>query len=132
MGELSSALSYAVGASSLIQHRLLKGEFRERRVIAGLRSFIPRRYEISSGVVVNASGDHSRQQDVILSDSMTVPPLLAAGDLGVHLVETVRAVIEVKSMATAQTTRDAVMNVASVKNCCRIGLVPSRILVVER
>jgi hypothetical protein len=115
MDELSSALSNAVGASSPIQHRLLKGEFRERRVIAGLRSFIPRRYYISSGVIANANGDFSLQQDIILSDSMTVPPVLAAGELGVHLIETVRAVIEVKSKATAQTMREAVKNIASVK-----------------
>jgi Domain of unknown function (DUF6602) len=115
MDELSSALSNAVGASSVIDHRLLKGEFRERRVIAGLRPFIPRRYEMTSGVVVNAEGNFSRQQDIILSDSVTVPPILAAGELGVHLVETVRGVIEVKSVATAQSMRDAVANIASVK-----------------
>jgi hypothetical protein len=115
MGELTSALGSAVGASSLIQHRLLKGEFRERRVIAGLRPFIPRRYEMYSGIVVNADGKFSRQQDIILSDSMTTPPFLAAGDLGVHLVETVSATIEVKSIATAQSMREAVANIASVK-----------------
>ena len=115
MGELSSALANAVGASSLIQHRLLKGEFRERRVIAGLRPFIPRRYEMSSGVIVNVRGDFSRQQDIILSDSMLVPPFLAAGELGVHPIETVAAVIEVKSVATAQAVREAVENIASVK-----------------
>lgn len=115
MDELSSALSNAVGASSPIQHRLLKGEFRERRVIAGLRSFIPRRYEMSSGVIANANGNFSLQQDIILSDSMTVPPVLAAGELGVHLIETVRGVIEVKSKATAKTMREAVNNIASVK-----------------
>jgi hypothetical protein len=115
VGELSSALANAVGASSLIQHRLLKGEFRERRVIAGLRPFIPLRYEMSSGVIVNADGNFSRQQDIILSDSMLTPPFLAAGELGVHPIEAVAAVIEVKSVATAQAMREAVENIASVK-----------------
>lgn len=115
MGELSSALANAVGATSLIQHRLLKGEFRERRVIAGLRPFIPRRYEMSSGVIVNAGGHFSRQQDIILSDSLLAPPFLAAGELGVHPIEAVAAVIEVKSVATAQAMREAVENIASVK-----------------
>src|SRR5260370_30837111 len=115
VNELSSALPNAVAASSLIQHRLLKGELRERRVIAGLRPFIPRRYEMNSGVVVNAEGNFSCQQDIILSDSMVAPPFLAAGELGVHPIETVSAVIEVKSVATAQAMRDAVANIASVK-----------------
>lgn len=115
MYELSSALANAVGASSLIQHKLLKGEFRERRVISGLRPFIPRRYEMLSGVVANADGLFSRQQDIIISDSMVAPPFLAAGELGVHPIETVCAVIEVKSVASAQAMRDAVANIASVK-----------------
>jgi hypothetical protein len=116
MGELSAALANAVGASSLIQHRLLKGEFRERRVISGLRPFIPRRYEMSSGVIVNADSDFSRQQDIILSDSIIAPPFLAAGELGVHPIETVAAVIEVKSVANARAMREAVENIASVKH----------------
>lgn len=115
MGELSLALGHAVGASSLIQHRLLKGEFRERRVIAGLRPFIPLRYEINSGVVVNSNGAFSGQQDIIISDSTIAPPFLAAGELGVYPIETVTGVIEVKSVATAQAVREAVANVASVK-----------------
>jgi hypothetical protein len=115
MEELSSALGAAVGATSLIQHRLLKGEFRERRVIAGLRPFIPRRYEMNSGVVLNDSGDFSLQQDIILSDSMMAPPFLAAGELGVFPIEAVSAVIEVKSVATTEEVRKAVANIASVK-----------------
>jgi hypothetical protein len=115
IGELSAALANAVGASRLIQHRLLKGEFRERRVIAGLRPFIPRRYEMSSGVVTNANGELSCQQDIILSDSMLSAPFLAAGELGVHPIEAVSAVIEVKSIATTQEMRKAVENIASVK-----------------
>src|SRR5262245_1221992 len=116
MEELSSALANAVGASSVIQHRLLKGEFRERRVIAGLRPFIPRRYEMNSGVVANADGNFSLQQDIILSDSMVAPPFLAAGELGVYPIEAVSGVIEVKSVATTQAIRDAVANIASVKS----------------
>jgi hypothetical protein len=115
LGELSSALTRAVGASNPISHNLLKGEFRERRVISGLRPFIPRRYEMRSGIVVNTEGIFSRQQDIILSDSMGSPPFLAAGELGVHPIEIVNAVIEVKSVATKQAIRDAVANVVSVK-----------------
>lgn len=115
MGELSSALANAVGASSIIQHRLLKGEFRERKVIAGLRPFIPRRYEMLSGVVANADGEFSRQQDIVISDSMVSPPFMAAGELGVHPIETVSAVIEVKSIATTQSIQDGVTNISSVK-----------------
>lgn len=124
MSELSSALRNSVGASSSIRHQLLKGEFRERRVIAGLRPFIPRRYEMSSGVVINSAGEHSGQQDVILSDSMVSPPFLAAGELGVHPIEAVSGVVEVKSRATPEEMRSAVRNVASVKRLMSDDLRP--------
>jgi hypothetical protein len=115
LGELSAGLERAVGASRPIEHRLLKGEFRERRVIAGLRPFIPARFSMTSGVVVNSRQEFSRQQDIVLSDTMRAAPFLAAGDLGVHPVELVDGVIEVKSTASRQTVADAVENIASVK-----------------
>jgi len=115
MGELSDGLERAVGASRPIEHRLLKGEFRERRVIAGLRPFIPARFSMTSGIVVNSRQEFSRQQDVVLSDTMRAAPFLAAGDLGVHPVELVDGVIEVKSTATSRTVAEAVENIASVK-----------------
>ena len=115
MVELSAALRNAVGASSIIQHNLLKGEFRERRVISGLRPFIPMRYTLSSGIVVNASSKFSKQQDIIISDTVTVPPFLASTELSVHAIESISGVIEVKSVATTDEIRKAVENVASVK-----------------
>jgi hypothetical protein len=115
MAELSAALRNAVGASSIIQHNLLKGEFRERRVISGIRPFIPMRYALTSGIIINASGKFSKQQDIIISDMATVPSFLASADLSVHAIESISGVIEVKSVATTDEIRKAVENVASVK-----------------
>ncbi len=115
MRELSAALRNSVGASSLIQHNLLKGEFRERRVISGLRPFIPARYTLGSGLVINSDGKSSKQQDIVISDMMVVPPFLAARELAVHAIESISGVIEVKSVATTDAVRAAVENIASVK-----------------
>ncbi len=113
--ELSDALKRAVGASRPIEHRLLKGEFRERRVIAGLRPLVPARFSMTSGVVVNSTQEFSRQQDIVFSDTLRAAPFLAAGDLGVHPIELVDGVIEVKSAATGESVAEAVENIASVK-----------------
>jgi hypothetical protein len=115
MGELSAALRNAVGASSPIQHNLLKGELRERRVITGLRSFIPKRYTLSSGIIVNSSGDFSKQQDLVISDITVMPPFFAAQELAVHPIESISGTIEIKSLAKSGLIREAVNNVASVK-----------------
>jgi hypothetical protein len=88
---------------------------REQAVVAALRPHLPGRYSLSSGLVVNAYGERSRQQDIIISDSLFESPFVTEGQLGIHPVETVHGVIEVKSRATAASIRDAVESVASVK-----------------
>lgn len=115
MAELSAALRNAVGASSAIPHNLLKGELRERRVISGLRPFLPGRYTLSSGIIVNAEGKFSNQQDIVISDIMVVPPFVAAQELAVHPIESISGTIEVKSVVKSGAIRAAVKNIASVK-----------------
>ena len=68
----------------------------------------PVRERLARGIVVNASGAQSKQQDVIIADSAIVPPLIAGGGLTVQPVEAVVGTLEVKSSATAETVRDGV------------------------
>jgi len=98
-----------------VKHALTKGEFRESEVADAFRPHLPRRWELSSGVVVNPLGEQSQQQDLIISDTFFVPPFVASGGIGVHPVETVSGVFEVKSRGTTADIRDGVQKVASVK-----------------
>jgi hypothetical protein len=74
---------------------------------------------MSSGVVVNARGEESSQQDILITDSSISPPFLTAGRLGLHPAETVAAALEVKSTLTSTTLAEAVRGGASVKKGCR-------------
>lgn len=115
IGALSERLQASVRQSSLVEHALTKGEIRENDVAEAFRPHLPRRWELSSGIVVNPAGAQSRQQDLIISDTFFVPPFFASGGIGVHPVETVTGVFEVKSSGGAASIRDGVEKIASVK-----------------
>lgn len=115
MARLSRGLRDSLEASGAIQHALMKGEVRESEVIDALRPHIPARFELASGEAINAQGERSRQQDIIISDALTGTPFLATGGIGVFPVEIVAAVLQVKSSIGAGDVAGAVENVRSVK-----------------
>jgi predicted DNA-binding transcriptional regulator AlpA len=115
MGRLSDELRSAVVATSAVTHAGTKGTMREDAIRTLLRPYIPRRFEISSGEVVNADGRVSRQQDLIVTDAFGSAPLFAAGQIGIHPVESVFACLEIKSWADSTSVPDAVDCLASVK-----------------
>src|SRR4051812_5022271 len=97
MRELSANLSTAFRSTALLNHRLTKGEAREAAISRLLRPYIPGRFGLSSGEVINVHGGVSRQQDVIVVDQLNGVPLLSFGDVGVHPIESVSACLEIKS-----------------------------------
>jgi predicted DNA-binding transcriptional regulator AlpA len=115
MGRLSDELRSAVVATSAVTHAGTKGTMREDAIRTLLRPYIPHRFEISSGEVVNVDGQVSRQQDLIVADAFGSAPLFAAGQIGIHPVESVFACLEIKSRADSTSVPDAVECLASVK-----------------
>jgi hypothetical protein len=126
MAGTSARLQANLGASSPLKDSLTKGELREQDVVAAFRPHIPMRYDVVKGVVVNAAGEESDPQDVVLLDSMTAAPIFGDDQTKIVPVEGVTGVIQVKSVATPSSLRSAVKNVASAKAVLpqgeRIGL----------
>jgi hypothetical protein len=112
---LSARLRASLGASSPLADSLTKGEMREEELVDAFRLYVPRRYELIKGVVVNTSGAESDPQDVILFDTSLLPTFLGSGTNRIVPVEGVVGVIQVKSRATPGNIRSAVSNVASAK-----------------
>lgn len=119
MHALSSELVASVKRTEQLEHNLTKGELREDALRNGLRPHIPRRYELTSGIVVNTDGAQSKQQDLIVSDGVENPSFIASGGLagssaGVQPVEAVVATLELKSVATGPLVEDGVGKALSV------------------
>jgi hypothetical protein len=51
-----------------IGHSVLSGESREHALTALLRKYLPQRVGVSRGIVIDARGGESRQQDVVIYD----------------------------------------------------------------
>jgi hypothetical protein len=112
---LSGDLRNALAATRVIPHNLTAGEVREDIFADALRPYLPGRYEISSGVVVNAAGAFSTQQDLVITDTIETAPVFASGRIGIHPIESVRACIEIKSEPSTTQVQGAVQGLATVR-----------------
>jgi hypothetical protein len=109
------SLVASFGAASSLGDALTKGELREEELVAALRPFLPARYGIVKGIVINADGIESDPQDLILYDTAVVPTVLGSGTTRIVPVEGVVAVLQLKSLATKATITHAISNLASAK-----------------
>ena len=99
----------------VFEHGTSQGNAGELRWIELLEAYLPKRYRVASGFVINADGRRSRQIDIVIYDNLQSPPLFPHA-AGVHLpVESVYAVFEVKPEMTRAWLVDAGEKVASVR-----------------
>jgi hypothetical protein len=92
-------------------NELVLGEF--------LNANLPRRYSVSTGLVVAAGGEESDQIDLIVHDRFHAPAMVDARAWSLVPVESTYAVISVKTTLTKDELRDALNNVASVRKLPR-------------
>lgn len=86
---------------SQISHPEEKGSERESGLKSFLQTYLPERYGISNGEIVDTSNHASRQCDLIIYDRLNCPLLLAGKEYRIFPAEPVYAVVEVKSVLTA-------------------------------
>jgi len=89
-------------------HKPTAGDHRESSVAKLLAEHLPKRYEISSGLILSSDGEFSNQSDIIISDALNNAPLFDPESNKIWLVESVYSVIEVKTQLTPTTLRDSI------------------------
>lgn len=89
-------------------HKPTAGDHRESSVAKLLTDHLPKRYEISSGLILSSEGEYSNQSDVIISDTLNNAPLFDHENNKIWLVESVYSVIEVKTKLTPTTLKDSI------------------------
>lgn len=98
-------LEKKIDASSLINHKLTKGELRELFVTNILRHFLTNQFDIGTGIVINQNEEQSNQTDIVIYDNRVLPPFIKEQNIGIYPAESVVGVIEVKS----RLTKDAIL-----------------------
>jgi hypothetical protein len=102
-------------ARKAVQHPGLKGAAFEEVFRTFLRTYLPQALDISTGVLVDSTGGHSRQLDVIISDAAKTPIFYRSGDMRVIPVEGAYAVIEVKAHLDGEELDRVFQNMRSVR-----------------
>ena len=79
-----------------ITHNGRMGEVNEQLFIDVLRRYLPRRYGVEQGIVIDSNGNTSDQIDIVIYDHQYTPPLLKQMSHRYILAEAVYGVLEVK------------------------------------
>lgn len=95
---LVKALYEKVKSINKLNHRLTKGELRELFLNDLLLNFLTDQFGTGTGVIVDSYGEESKQVDIIIYDKRILPPIIKNSNLGTYPIESVLAVIEVKSI----------------------------------
>lgn len=102
-------------ARGLITHGGAKGSASETSWIGAIAGFLPPRYLAAKGFVINADEYCSDEIDIIVFDRDAHPLVLDQDGVQFIPVEAVRAVLEVKQEANAETINCAGAKAASVR-----------------
>lgn len=89
-------------------HRLSAGENREDLVAKFLTDHLPRKFGVSSGMVISHDGMFSNQADLVVVDALNNSPLYAANRNQLWPVEAVYSLIEVKTNLHPADLQDAI------------------------
>jgi hypothetical protein len=105
-----------------ISHGGVMGDVNEKHVIAVLRSHLPRRYQVSSAIILDSAGNTSDQIDVVVFDEQYTPTLLDQQDHRFVPSEAVYAVFEVKPTINKSYLQYAANKAESVRKLKRTSI----------
>lgn len=100
----------------MINHTGERGTARENALKKYLRPHIPEKYQFSEGTVIDSCDHQSRQVDFIIHDRNTTPFLQDCDLASVIPIESVYAIIEVKSNLTKNELIKCIENIWSVRS----------------
>lgn len=104
-----------------IPHPGEKGRGREDVVRSFLRDYLPKRFDVGSGFVVDATGGVSRQIDVVLYDRLSAPVFPVTESQRFFPAECVAGAVSIKSTLDRRSLVDAVENLISVAKLNRFA-----------
>jgi hypothetical protein len=102
------------------QHKGREGKKLEDTLCNLLRDFLPDRYGVVTGKLVDLDGNSSRQSDIIVYDQLFNPKLLFEDKLDKYVpIEAARCVIEVKARINNNSLKSALQNLESIRSLKR-------------
>ncbi|MGK4567357.1 DUF6602 domain-containing protein [Flavobacterium sp. 3HN19-14] len=109
-------------ARKSFSHPGTKGDVSETIWLQLFESYLPKRYQVCNGFVVDSQGNFSQQMDVIIFDRQYSPFIFNYKNEKIVPAESVYAVFEAKQTLTAEYIKYASDKVASVSSLVRTSL----------
>ena len=102
-----------------------KGRVREALILEQfLKPYLPERFTVSSGLIMDVEQNESRQQDLLIHDSFHSPVLLNVESERIIFPESVFAVIEVKSNLRSKDIKDIIIKAADISSLTKSKAMP--------
>lgn len=98
-----------------ILHSVCKGDASETKWRDFLRTYLPPRYKVDKGIVINSKGQISDQIDIIIYDAINAPFAFKHNDFLYIPIECVCAVFEVKQSMNAEQFKYTKEKIESVR-----------------
>lgn len=92
--------------SKLVKHAGERGRANEVALTQLLELFVPRRLDVSTGLLIDRDDRYSKQMDIVVTERSDEPAVLAQTTQLLHPVEVVLACIEVKTMLRGDDIED--------------------------
>jgi hypothetical protein len=105
----------------LLTHEGERGRENELALARVLEAFVPQRYGVGTGILIDREDHHSRQTDIVLFERSDEPAVLAQTTQLLYPVESVLACIEVKTTLRGRDLDDCFRKTADLR-----ALSPSR------
>ena len=98
-----------------VEHDGVKGVLRESLIESFFEPLLMPPYRAGTGVIIDCQGNQSGQCDIIVWDDSIFRPLYSARGAGIYFIESVVAVIEVKSTLKRESVRQAIQRTQDFK-----------------
>jgi hypothetical protein len=101
--------------NQLLGHPGLKGAGNEAILRDLIKRFIPKKYDVDTGVIIDRTGRQSKQCDVVIYDALSYPALLSLTSVHLFPVDIVYATIEIKTTLDSEKAQLALDNIRSIR-----------------
>jgi len=109
-------------ATQSISHAGTMGSVNEEHWLDLLRSYLPNRYEVATGIIIDSNGNRSDQIDVVVFDRHFTPTLLDQKNHRYIPAEAVYAIFECKPEVSKSYLEYAQNKAASVRSMTRTSV----------
>jgi len=99
-----------------ITNKTDEGEYLENILVDFLRTYLPKKFSIGRGYIMNEEGKTSLQQDIVIYNAENYVLLKNTEGFQVFPIECLYATVEVKSTLSKQVLKEANRNVQSIKH----------------